>query len=140
MTITIVAVSIVAIALVGAVVYLVYFTVHRRVSSPFRHQRMQEIPGNNMEFSNRMFLQDDDEPAVFEELQASRNFVNPVYETMFQGGQAPIIKTNSAEEVSEITAAADHPTLAPEGEQSGLLRGGDDVSSPGRMVIHTDSD
>ena len=93
LTITIVAVSIVSVALVGAVVYLVYFTMHRRrLTSPFRHRRMNDDArqfgrSNNMEFANRMFLQDDDEEEsgiTMEELEPSRNFVNPVYETMFQ--------------------------------------------------------
>ena len=45
---------------------------------------------NNMEFANRMFLQDDDDVSdehgafTMEELEPSTNFVNPVYETMFQ--------------------------------------------------------
>lgn len=93
LTITIVSVSIVSVALVGAVVYLVYFTMHRRrLTSPFRHRRMNDDArqfgrSNNMEFANRMFLQDDDEEEsgiTMEELEPSRNFVNPVYETMFQ--------------------------------------------------------
>ena len=40
-----------------------------------------------MEFANRMFLQDEEEEdatLTMEELEPSRNFVNPVYETMFQ--------------------------------------------------------
>ena len=94
LTVTIVSVSMVSLALVGAVVYLVYFTLHkRRLTSPFRHRRMNERGGgdrsNNMEFANRMFLQDDEEEdqdgaLTMEELEPSRNFVNPVYETMFQ--------------------------------------------------------
>lgn len=60
LTVTIVSVSIVSVALVGALIYLLVFLVHRRrVASPFRHRRMQEA-ANNMEFANRMFLQDDD--------------------------------------------------------------------------------
>ena len=93
LTITIVAVSIVSVCLVGAVLYLVYFTINRRrLTSPFRHQRMtdggQFERSNNMEFANRMFLQDEDEeetrPMGRDELEPPRNFANPVYETMFQ--------------------------------------------------------
>ena len=93
LTVTIVSVSMVSLALVAALLYLVYFTVHRRrLSSPFRHRRMTEREGqsrtNNMEFANRMFLQDEmedeEETLTMEELEPSRNFVNPVYETMFQ--------------------------------------------------------
>ena len=92
LTVTIVSVSMVSLALVAALVYLVYFTLHRRrLSSPFRHRRMNEREGqgrsNNMEFANRMFLQDEEEEEetlTMEELEPSRNFVNPVYETMFQ--------------------------------------------------------
>merc|ERR1711868_127383 len=115
LTITIVAVSIVSVALVGAVVY---FTMHRRrLTSPFRHRRMNDDArqfgrSNNMEFANRMFLQDDDEDEsgiTMEELEPSRNFVNPVYETMFQECQAPIIKNNV--DVSNITSIAEQTTL-----------------------------
>ncbi len=62
--------------------------------SPFKHRRMTEAGGrpprgNNVEFSNRMFLQDeeddfDDQGAfTLDEIEPSSNFVNPVYETMF---------------------------------------------------------
>ena len=93
LTITIVAVSIVSVCLVGAVLYLVYFTINRRrLTSPFRHQRMTDggrfEQSNNMEFANRMFLQDEDEeetrPMGRDEMEPPRNFANPVYETMFQ--------------------------------------------------------
>ena len=92
LTVTIVSVSMVSLALVGAVVYLVYFTLHKRsLTSPFRHRRMEDRErrgrSENMEFANRMFLQDEEEEdatLTMEELEPSRNFVNPVYETMFQ--------------------------------------------------------
>ena len=95
LTVTIVSVSMVSLALVAALLYLVFFTLHRRrLSSPFRHRRMNEREGqartNNMEFANRMFLQDEEEEEetlTMEELEPSRNFVNPVYETMFQVSQ-----------------------------------------------------
>lgn len=61
-----------------------------RLSSPFKHHRMNEsgTRPSNLEYSNRMFLQDDeaqDQHGLFsmEELQPAANFVNPVYETMF---------------------------------------------------------
>ena len=64
------------------------------MTSPFKHHRMTEAGGgrprvNNVEFSNRMFLQDeddlDDQSGAFtlDEIEPSTNFVNPVYETMF---------------------------------------------------------
>ena len=95
LTVTIVAVSIVSVALVAALIYLLVFLLHRRkVTSPFKHRRMNDNArprSNNMEFANRMFLQDDDEDGSdeqgtfsMEELEPSSNFVNPVYETMFQ--------------------------------------------------------
>ena len=91
LTVTIVSVSMVSLALLAALLYLVYFTLHRRrITSPFKHRRMDEVSGrsNNMEFSNRMFLQEENEEEegslTMEELEPSRNFVNPVYETMFQ--------------------------------------------------------
>jgi len=135
LTVTIVSVSMVSLALVAALLYLVYFTVHRRrLSSPFRHRRMTEREGqsrtNNMEFANRMFLQDEmedeEETLTMEELEPSRNFVNPVYETMFQESSGPIIKTTAS--------------LPPESEQTGLLRSDSATPPPGRAVIHTDSD
>ena len=94
LTVTIVSVSIVSVALVAVLVYLLVFLLHRRrVTSPFKHRRMNDGSrprSNNMEFANRMFLQDDDDIAdehgafTMEELEPSTNFVNPVYETMFQ--------------------------------------------------------
>ena len=94
LTVTIVSVSIVSVALVGILVYLLVFLLHRRrVTSPFKHRRMNDGShprSNNMEFANRMFLQDDDDVSdehgafTMEELEPSTNFVNPVYETMFQ--------------------------------------------------------
>ena len=49
--------------------------------------------GRNVEFSNRMFLQDEEEEIEdqhgtfsLEEMQPTTNFVNPVYETMFLVG------------------------------------------------------
>ena len=94
LTVTIVSVSIVSVALVAVLVYLLVFLLHRRrVTSPFKHRRMNDGSrprSNNMEFANRMFLQDDDDVSeeqgafTMEELEPSTNFVNPVYETMFQ--------------------------------------------------------
>ena len=96
LTVTIVSVSIVSVALVAVLVYLLVFLLHRRrVTSPFKHRRMNDGSrprSNNMEFANRMFLQDDDDVSdengafTMEELEPSTNFVNPVYETMFQVG------------------------------------------------------
>ena len=46
------------------------------------------VRGSNVEFSNRMYLQDEDGmdengPFSLDEIQPTTNFVNPVYETMF---------------------------------------------------------
>jgi hypothetical protein len=97
MTVTIISVSIVAVMLTGGIIYLIMvMTRRRRLTSPFKHRRMGEPrgPGSaGMEFANRMFLQDEDEipeeqdAFTMEELQPSTNFVNPVYETMFQVGR-----------------------------------------------------
>lgn len=142
LTITIVSVSIVSVALVGAVIYLVYFTTHRRISSPFRHRRMEDGgSSNNMEFSNRMFLQD--ENAEGDRTEPSRNFVNPVYETMFQECQAPIIKPtadlSSLPSTEQATLLCQDKVVVGEGEESGLLRG-QQTPPLDRVVIHTDSD
>ena len=98
--------------------------------------------GNNMEFSNRMFLQDENGEDA--RMEPSRNFVNPVYETMFQECQAPIIKPGA--DLSSLPSSAEQATLLCQdqsqnvvGEESGLLR--DQETPPlGRAVIHTDSD
>ena len=114
LTITIVAVSTVSVALVGVVVYLVYFTTHRRsLSSPFRHRRLDDGGGDNMEFSNRVFLQDE-ETEVTREAGPSRNFVNPVYETMFQESEAPIIRPGAhVQEAPIIRPGAHVPGITP---------------------------
>ena len=97
--------------------------------------------GNNMEFSNRMFLQDENgEDARM--MEPSRNFVNPVYETMFQECQAPIIKPGA--DLSSLPSSGEQATLLCQdqsivGEESGLLRD-QETPPPGRAVIHTDSD
>ena len=121
-----------------------------------------------MEFANRMFLQDDDEDASdeqgtfsMEELEPSSNFVNPVYETMFQvndtcskvysygsysvrrfflsfknvlfqDATAPIIRPSA--DLSSF-----HKSVNLVQEETGLLRG-NEQGPPGRAVIHTDSD
>ena len=113
LTITIVAVSTVSVALVGVVVYLVYFTTHRRsLSSPFRHRRLDDGGGDNMEFSNRVFLQDE-ETEVTREAGPSRNFVNPVYETMFQESEAPIIRPGAHVQEAPIIRPGAHVQEAP---------------------------
>jgi len=142
LTVTIVSVSIVSVALVAVLVYLLVFLLHRRrVTSPFKHRRMNDGSrprSNNMEFANRMFLQDDDDVSdengafTMEELEPSTNFVNPVYETMFQDTQAPIIRPNA-----DLTTFNNSVHLIP--EQTGLLRS-NEQAPPGRAVIHTDSD
>ena len=61
------------------------------MTSPFKHRRMTEAGrprGNNVEFSNRMFLQDEEEfddtgAFTLDDMEPTSNFVNPVYETMF---------------------------------------------------------
>ena len=99
-----------------------------------------------------MFLQDDDDndsrTFTMEELEPSRNFSNPVYETMFQETHAPIIKNNAV--VSNITSVAEQTTLLQpstsadeepshslETEQSELMG---ETNEPPRQVINTDSD
>ena len=89
-----------------------------------------------------MFLQDENGEDA--RMEPSRNFVNPVYETMFQECQAPIIKPGAA--LSSLPSSAEQATLLFQdqsqnvvGEESGLLR--DQETPPlGRAVIHTDSD
>jgi len=142
LTVTIVSVSIVSVALVAILVYLLVFLLHRRrVTSPFKHRRMNEGShprSNNMEFANRMFLQDDDDVSdehgafTMEELEPSTNFVNPVYETMFQDTRAPIIRPN-------VDLTSFNSSLNQVPEQTGLLRS-NEHAPPGRAVIHTDSD
>ena len=89
---------------------------------------------NNMEFSNRMFLPD--ENAEDGRMEPSRNFVNPVYETMFQECQAPIIKPSA--DLNNLLST-EQATVVGEGEESGLLRG-QQTPPLDRVVIHTDSD
>merc|ERR1712079_343799 len=96
------------------------------------------------------FLQDEEEeetrPMGREELEPPRNFSNPVYETMFQEREAPIIKPSV--DVSSITSLAEQTSLLqpqdpakPSGmdteqeENSGLLPP-DQTPPPGRAVIH----
>ena len=148
LTVTVVSVSLVSIVLVAALVYIVYFLVQRRASSPFRHHRMAEVDGGRgvgMEFANRMFLQDEgevEELGVYSRHQAepSSNFVNPVYETMFQDSSrgGPILRAGRG------GVAASEALLAAEGggagEESSELLGEDQPAPPGRPVINTDSD
>jgi len=142
LTVTIVSVSIVSVALVAILVYLLVFLLHRRrVTSPFKHRRMNDGSrprSNNMEFANRMFLQDDDDISeeqgafTMEELEPSTNFVNPVYETMFQDTRTPIIRPNA-----DLSSFNNSVHQIP--EHTGLLRS-NEHAPPGRAVIHTDSD
>merc|ERR1712079_952779 len=100
------------------------------------------------------FLQDEEEeetqPMGRGELEPPRNFSNPVYETMFQEREAPIIKPSV--DVSSITSLAEQTSLlhpkdtgtssavdTEQEEHSGLLPP-DQTPPPGRAVIHVDSD
>ena len=66
-----------------------------------------------MEFANRMFLQDDDDGSdeqgafTMEELEPSTNFVNPVYETMFQVSS---ITANNRGIISYFSRTLEHPS------------------------------
>ena len=89
-----------------------------------------------------MFLQD--ENAEGARMEPIRNFVNPVYETMFQECQAPIIKPNA--DLSNLPCTAEQatllcpdPSIVGEDEESGLLRGRD-TPPEGKAVIHNDSE
>lgn len=148
MTVTIVSVSIVAVVLTAGIIYLiVVMTRRRRLTSPFKHRRMGESRGGpraGMEFANRMFLQDDDDipeddnAFTMEQIIPSTNFVNPVYETMFQDtSRTPIIRHSANLLVHAVSSGSPSPT--PQEEQTGLLRG-DQEAPVGRAVIHTDSD
>ena len=76
-------------------------------------------------------------------MEPSRNFVNPVYETMFQECQAPIIKPSAdlsnLPSTEQATLLCQDKVVVGEGEESGLLRG-QQTPPLDRVVIHTDSD
>jgi hypothetical protein len=146
-------VSGVAVVLVVALVVLIVFLFQkRRISSPFKHRRMAEAGrprSNNMEFANRMFLQDDDESeehSAFTMEETNTNFVNPVYETMFQDSRSPIIREKStADQSTALNTSSNEKTglLCTGGnEKTGLLCTGsiEGALGNGHTFIHTDSD
>ena len=66
---------------------LFYFWKKTRLGSAFKHRRMAEnLLSNNIEFSNQMFMPEEDESDIIIMREAT-NFSNPVYESMYNNQQ-----------------------------------------------------
>ena len=65
---------------------LVYFYRKTRLGGAFKHRRMAEnLLSNNIEFSNQMFMPEEEDDSDIIIMRDANNFSNPVYESMYGG-------------------------------------------------------